>query len=90
MFGLEIGTLSFEYSVDGGIQWNQLWSRTGNQGPEWRKTYLSLSAIPNQAIVQFRFVGEGGDGAKGDIALDNLAFFGSEDLGIPQNQYFVE
>ena len=90
MFGQNIGRLIVEYTLDGGITWNGLWQIEGNQGNEWKKVYLSFAQFEDGDEVQFRIIGESGNGAKGDIAIDNIVFYGSEDLGIPTNQYYLD
>ena len=87
-FGGDIGRLSFEVSTDGGANWTNLWYISGNQGNRWHKQYINLTAY-NEQVVRFRFVGEGGPGGKGDIALDNIVFYGSIDLG-PGDFIFYE
>ena len=90
MFGPNIGALRLETSTDGGFTWSAFWQLTGNQDNGWKKIYLSLAAFPDDAVVQFRFVGVKGNGVRGDIALDQIVFYGSENLGFPQNQYYAD
>jgi len=89
LFGASIASLSLEISTDGGGNWTSIWSETGNQGDRWFKQYLSLTPWNGQ-VVRFRFVGEGGSGATGDIALDNLVFYGTRDLGEPSNIFYAD
>ncbi len=81
MFGAQISTLRLEVSSDGGFTWMTLWQRTGNQGNQWHKAYVSLNAWPEGVVLKFRFVGIGGSGSLGDIAIDQIVLHGSEDLG---------
>ncbi len=90
MFGLNVGTLRLEVSNDGGFSWSPLWVRSGNQGARWRKAYLSLSDYADGEVLQFRFVAIGGNGSKGDIALDNIVFHGSLDLGPSSVIYYQD
>ena len=90
MLGLSVGTLSLEVSTDGGFNWDNIWQRSGNQGPQWMKTYVSLSDYEDGQNLQLRFVGQRGNGAKGDIALDEIVIYGSQVLGFPDQQYFVD
>jgi len=86
-FGVHIGGMSFEISVNGGASWSVLWSASGNKGDKWRRKFIDLDAYNGQT-VQFRFVGRGGNGKFADLALDNIAFYGSIDLGFPDYVYF--
>lgn len=86
-FGVHIGGLSFEVSINGGTTWTSLWSASGNKGDKWRRKYVDLDAY-NGMTVQFRFVGRGGNGKFADLALDNIAFYGSIDLGFPDYVYY--
>ncbi len=86
-FGVHIGGLSFEVSTDGGMTWTSLWSASGNKGDKWRRKFVDLDAY-NGMTVQFRFNGRGGNGKFGDLALDNIAFYGSVDLGFPDYVYY--
>ncbi|HMO39416.1 MAG TPA: T9SS type A sorting domain-containing protein [Saprospiraceae bacterium] len=90
MFGTNIGTLRLQFSRNGGATWQTMWQRAGNQGNQWRKEYLSLNNFDDGEVVRFRFVGVGGNGFLGDIAIDNIVFFGSEDLGWPDTPLYVD
>ncbi len=90
MFGLNIGTLQLQVSADGGGSWSTLWERSGDQGDRWLKAYISLRQFNDGAVLRFRFVGIGGNGSRGDIALDQIVFYGSEDLGVPDVPFFAD
>jgi len=81
MWGTTVGTLQLEVSDDGGQNWTSLWSQTGNQGNRWRKAYVGLGDFADGTALQFRFVAVQGPGSLGDIALDEVVFYGSQDLG---------
>jgi subtilisin-like proprotein convertase family protein len=89
-FGANAGTLRLEISTNGGVTWQNLWERRGNQGDAWRKVSLSLRSFVDGTIVQFRFVGIKGNGSLGDIALDQIAVHGSEYLGWPSAPYYLD
>ena len=77
MFGVNVNTLSLEVTTDG-INWINLWSESGNQGDEWIKQYVNLTAYDN-SVVQFRFRGVSAAlNFRGDIGLDQLTFYGSQ------------
>ncbi len=89
MLGDDIGQLALEVTNDG-INWSQLWSLSGNQGNAWYKQYLALNQFVDGSILQFRFVASGGNGFEGDIAIDDIAFYGSLNLGDPSIAYYVD
>jgi hypothetical protein len=90
MYGTSIGTLRLEISTDGGISWQSLWERKGNQGNQWLRTSLSLRKYSDGTVLQFRFVGIKGNGSLGDIGLDNIALHGSRYLGWPAQPFYAD
>jgi hypothetical protein len=88
LHGANVAGLRLELSKDG-QQWETLWEAEGNLGAEWFAQYLDLTAFHGDT-VQFRFVGTGGNGIRGDIALDNLTFFGAIDLGFPPFSVYLD
>lgn len=90
MFGVGIGTLKLEVSPNGGFSWNTIWQKSGNQGTAWHKAYISLSAYEDGQVLQFRFAGTETGSSRGDIALDEISFYGSVDLGPPAFTYYVD
>lgn len=89
MYGKDVNKLSLQITTNGGSSWQTIWEKQGNLGNRWFKQYINLSPWHGQ-IVQFRFVGTGGSGSNGDIALDNLIFYGSRDMGFPSYTYYVD
>ncbi|MCB0643865.1 MAG: hypothetical protein KDC44_19590, partial [Phaeodactylibacter sp.] len=81
--------LKLEVSVDGGQNWILMWELAGDQGQQWFLEYIDLSAFEG-LTVQFRFVGRKGFGSRGDIALDNLIFYGPEDGGFPPYAFYQD
>lgn len=77
LYGANINELALEVTTNGGLTWQSLWQAGGNQGSEWKKAFIDLSAL-DSLTAQFRFVGRGGNGVRGDIAIDNIIFYGSE------------
>lgn len=76
MSGSGIGSLTLEVSRDGGISWQLLWSKSGNQGNQWQRALISLHDYAGE-IVLFRFVALPTQSIFGDIALDVIEFYGS-------------
>ncbi|MCC6724683.1 MAG: proprotein convertase P-domain-containing protein, partial [Saprospiraceae bacterium] len=80
--GVHINGMSLEISTNGGQTWAVLWNASGNKGINWHKKFIDLDAYSGMT-AQFRFVGRGGSGQFADLALDNIVFYGSTDLGFP-------
>ena len=83
----QMGSLALQASVDGGLNWQTVKIWSGNQGKQWRREYVNLSAY-NGKIALFQLVASGVFGAYGDIAIDNLTFYGSEGAGTPDYTFF--
>ncbi|MCB0611839.1 MAG: hypothetical protein KDC75_00980 [Phaeodactylibacter sp.] len=90
MFGAGIGTLKLEVSDNGGFSWATLWQKSGNQGTAWHKAYISLSDYDDGQVLQFRFAGAETFSSRGDMALDEIRFYGSVDLGPPTFEYYAD
>ncbi len=86
-YGDDINKLALEISTDGGGNWTELWSVAGNQGNRWNRQYIDLQTFKNK-IVQFRFVGLGGFGLKADLAIDQIEFYGSTNVGVASMSYY--
>ena len=76
MRGKDIDKLTLELSRDDGENWVDLFSIEGDQGSLWKTQALSLSDYQGE-LVRFRFIAFGAEGNLGDIALDQIDFFGS-------------
>ncbi len=87
MYGVNVNELKLEISNDAGATWLPLWSENGNQGDRWFQAFIDLTLFHTQT-VQFRFIGITGSGSRGDIALDQIEFYGAQDLGFPINTYY--
>ena len=73
MYGAQMGSLLVEISLDNENSWQTIWSRTGNQGNQWHKASIDLSAF-KYAPFKIRVTGIGGPGGLSDIALDAYYF----------------
>ncbi len=89
MYGEKINQLSLEISNDDGQNWSTLWSLYGDQGNEWFNQFIDLGSYDGDT-VQFQFVGVNSDGSRADIALDEITFYGSVDLGEPSFVYYPD
>ncbi|MBL7797373.1 MAG: fibronectin type III domain-containing protein [Saprospiraceae bacterium] len=83
----QMSTLSLQASTDGGQSWAdvQIWS--GNMGKAWQRKYVNLGIWDGQ-VTLFQFVATGTFGAYGDMAIDNLAFYGSQEVGTPDYVFY--
>ncbi len=83
----QMSTLTLQASTDGGQSWTTLQTWAGNQGKQWHRRYVNLSAYDGQ-VTLFQFVATGVFGVYGDIALDNLTFYGSTLAGTPDYVFY--
>lgn len=89
MFGNDIQNLQLEILAEQSLIWQPIWMLSGNQGNFWNQVFLDLSTYDNQ-VVQFRFVAQTGSGGTGDIALDELIFYGSTDAGTASFIHYLD
>lgn len=85
MNGQHINQLRLEITTDCGDTWTELFAAQGSKGDQWFTAYIDLDAYDNMD-VQFRFVATKGSGFRGDIAIDNLNFYGPQ---LSTNQFFT-
>ncbi|MEO1263239.1 MAG: T9SS type A sorting domain-containing protein [Bacteroidota bacterium] len=89
MFGSNVNSLRLEYKETDSTNWKLIDLLAGNSGDKWITRFLDLDHLDGQT-VQFRFVAVGGNGIRADIALDNIIFYGSVDLGPPLFTYYQD
>lgn len=85
----QMGSLSLQISTNGGQTWTNLQTWSGNRGKRWRREFVSLAAYNGQTAL-FQFVANGAFGAYGDIAMDNLTFYGSLPDGAPNFIFYQD
>ena len=83
----QMSSLALQASTDGGQNWTTVKTWSGNRGKLWRAEYVDLNAYDGQ-IALFQFVATGTFGAYGDLAMDNLAFYGSQEAGTPDYIFY--
>ena len=66
-----MGGLTLQASTNG-TSWNNIWSKSGNQGNSWQTADVDMSAYAGE-IVKLRYVGTTGTTWQGDMAVDNIA-----------------
>lgn len=76
MYGAGTGSLSLQISVDNGTTWETLWTKSGNQGNVWQRAYISLADY-HQTVAVLRFLATPENSIYGDIAIDQVEFYGT-------------
>jgi hypothetical protein len=91
MRGPDIGRLSLEISTDDGGTWTELFTAEGDQGVSWLRTIIDLSAYDG-LVGRFRFSAELVDSGsdRGDIALDELIFYGTSPVSEAQYLFYPD
>jgi len=89
MSGLEINKLLLETSIDNGLNWITLWEKEGDQGNKWNHAVIDLNDF-DATVIKFRFNGYGALGSFGDIAIDNIEFYGSLPPSDDMIKYYVD
>ncbi|GAB4491152.1 MAG: hypothetical protein OHK0019_10930 [Saprospiraceae bacterium] len=85
----QMSSLALQASTDGGQNWTTVQNWSGNRGKMWRREYVRLEDYDGQVTV-FQFVVTGVFGAYGDVAMDNLIFYGSTLAGTPEYEFFLD
>lgn len=80
MYGSDESTLTLMIYSENNPEWDTLWTLKGDQGDKWLKQEVDLSDYDDQA-ARFRIIAQLGSADRGDIALDEISFFGTETLG---------
>ena len=88
MHGATVSEIKLHLTTDG-QNWQQIWTTAGNQGQIWQRANLDLSEYDGET-VQFRFTTRKIFGARGDTALDNIAFHGSVLAGEAGFTYYAD
>ena len=89
MYGFGTGDLSLQILSEGASTWQDLWFLTGDQGDSWHKQFIDLSNYAGTS-VQFRFISSNANNTTGDIALDEIIFYGPYENGSPSSSYFED
>ena len=70
MYGQTIDSLVIDITDDGGLTYNNIFNKFGDQGDVWNEELVILSNY--SGIVSFRITGYVGSSFTGDIAIDNF------------------
>ncbi len=87
MFGTDIGRLSLEISTNGGALWKTIFTTSGDQSNVWQEAIIDLTEY-SQTKVKLRFSSFGSLGSLGDIAVDDIKFFGP--VFIEEEIYYLD
>ncbi|MBT8189796.1 MAG: hypothetical protein KJO29_05165 [Bacteroidia bacterium] len=71
MYGADMGTLNLEVSQDGGSTWNNIFTKSEDQGDQWVYKVIDLSAYSGN-LIDIRFKGDVGPSFTSDMAVDNI------------------
>ncbi len=85
MTGSNQGRLSLEISIDEGEQWTELFKV--NSSEDWVLAQIPLDLYSGRSVY-FRFIGTTGEGVEGDIAIDQIMFYGVTTFG--EREYFLD
>ncbi|MFK7796636.1 MAG: T9SS type A sorting domain-containing protein [Aureispira sp.] len=66
-----MGSVQLQVSTNNGGSWTTVWSKSGNQGNQWRTANVSLSNYAGNSAVRLRFNAVTG-GWSSDISIDDL------------------
>jgi subtilisin-like proprotein convertase family protein len=83
----QMGALVLQISQDAGQTWSTLRTWSGNQGKRWLREYVHLGAYSGRTVL-LQLIANGALGSYGDIAIDNLAFYGAAPAGTPDFVFF--
>ena len=76
MFGVDIGSLFVDISLDFGKSWETLMTLNSGNKDKWFRQTLSLKAFDGKYAV-IRFFAVTSPGVAGDIAIDQIEFYGT-------------
>ncbi len=71
MYGSQMGTLRFQFSLNNGTSWSTVWTKQNNQNNSWKSQSLNFTNNGGSSI-QFRMFGTTG-GDRSDMAIDNFS-----------------
>jgi len=63
--------LTVETSIDLGTTWQQLWTKTGSQGAEWKTAGFDLTSFKGELVI-FKFKATMANNNYSDIAIDRI------------------
>ena len=70
MYGEAMGTLNIDVSEDGGTNWTNAWTESGDHGDVWLMGSVSLSGFASPLVI--RFQGVTGSSYTSDMAIDDV------------------
>ncbi len=76
MYGAGIQSIKLDISTNGGISWDEVFKKDKETGIDWVRNILDLSAYDKKNILM-QFTAYTSQLVTGDIALDQIEFYGS-------------
>jgi hypothetical protein len=91
MDGPDIGKLKFQLTTNDGKTWKDLFEQSGSQGNEWQYQVIDFSEFEG-LVGRVRFVAEllSPELDRGDIALDELVFYGTKPVTEAQYLFYSD
>ncbi len=83
MRGNTMGTLKVQVSTNKGVDWEDAWSISGNQGTGWNPAEIDLITYANEKFLSVKFLGITGDSVNSDMAIDLVELY--NDFNAPEN-----
>ena len=87
MLGSSIGTLRLDILPQESSQWLTIWSQSGASENIWLRNYIDLRDYHGQN-VKMRFLATGSTGNAGNIAIDDIVFYGAQPNGNPSFTHY--
>ncbi|SVC00565.1 uncharacterized protein METZ01_LOCUS253419, partial [marine metagenome] len=81
MYGATMGVFNVDVSADGGTTWTTEFTKSGDQGTDWKEGIIVLNNSYAGQIIQVRMNYTSGSSFTGDCAIDFLRFMESPVAG---------
>ncbi len=87
MLGENVDSLTLLISVDNRVSWDTLFSEVGTKGNAWHRVFIDLENYSGQ-LATMQFIGISGINDRADIAIDQIEFYGTNDVTDLPTFYF--
>lgn len=73
---MEMGTLYLDiYSANEDVWYENIWSKTGSQGDQWKNTLIDISDFKNKGLLKFRFRVVTSTNYQNAVAIDDFELY---------------